>query len=112
MKADPLDAVFHALGNTCRRKMLDIVKDDPGCNVNAVSSHFEMSRIAVMKHLRILEDANLLHAEKHGRERRLYLNAVPIQMIYDRWTTEYSALWAGQLTRAKYAIESQGDSDG
>ena len=102
-----MDAVFQALGNPSRRRILDILKDEPGCNVNNVCKHFKTSRIAVMKHLRILEGAGLVHSEKHGRDRRLYFNAVPIRMIHDRWTTEYSALWAGRLTEIKYRIESK-----
>ena len=99
MKEDPLGAVFGALANASRRRILDILKDRPGCNVNHVAAHFETSRIAVMKHLRVLEAAGLVRSEKHGRARALYFNAVPIQAIYDRWTTEYSALWASRLTR-------------
>jgi len=104
-----MDAVFRALGNPDRRRILDIVKHEPGCNVNEVSAHFETSRIAVLKHLRVLENAGLIHSEKAGRERRLYFDPVPIQMIYDRWTTEFSALWAKRLTRVKYAVE-EGES--
>jgi predicted transcriptional regulator len=85
--------------------MLDIVKNRPGCNVNDVCASFDMSRIAVMKHLRQLEEAELILSRKEGRDRRLYHNAVPIQMIYDRWTTEYSALWAGRMTAIKYRVE-------
>lgn len=81
------------------------MRADGGCSVNDVAAHFEISRIAVMKHLRVLEEAGLLISEKEGRTRRLYFNAVPIQMIYDRWTTEYSALWASKLTRLKYSVE-------
>ncbi len=88
--------------------MLDIVKDRPGCSVADVCAFFDFSRIAVMKHLRVLEDAQLLHSEKEGRVRRLYFNAVPIQMIHDRWTSEYSALWASRLTELKYRIEGRG----
>lgn len=111
---DSLDAVFQALAHAGRRQILDIVKQTPGCSVNDVCAHFDISRIGVMKHLRVLEDADLLHSEKVGRTRRLYVNTVPIQMIYDRWTTEYSALWAGRLTRVKYRVESKrkGDTDG
>jgi hypothetical protein len=86
--------------------MLDIVKDRPGCSVNDVCDFFDISRIAVMKHLRMLEQAELIVSEKAGRVRKLYFNAVPIQMIYDRWTSEYSSIWAGRLTQIKYRIES------
>ncbi len=107
MLDDPtMDNLFQALGNKSRRRMLDIVKGKPGIAVGALASEFDVSRIAVMKHLAVLEDANLIVSEKDGRVRRLYFNAVPIQMIHERWTTEYSAYWAGQLTRIKYIAES------
>ena len=107
MESDPLGAVFSALAHASRREILDIVKDHPGCNVNHVAGHFEMSRIAVMKHLRVLENAGLLISEKHGRERALWFNTVPIQEIHERWTTEYSALWASRMTAIKHRIESK-----
>ena len=44
--------------------------------------------------------------EKDGRDRRLYFNAMPIQMVYDRWTTEYSSFWASRLMDIKYRVES------
>ena len=109
---EPMDAVFSALAHPSRRRILDIVRENGGCSVNDVASYFEISRIAVMKHLRVLEEAGLLISEKEGRTRRLYFNAIPIQMIYDRWTTEYSGLWASKLTRLKYSVEGAGDTVG
>lgn len=103
-----MDAVFQALAHETRRHMLDIVKNEPGIGVGALASSFEVSRIAVMKHLTTLELAGLIVSEKEGRTRRLYFNAAPIQMIYDRWTTEYSAYWAGRLTQIKYLAEATG----
>ena len=112
MMTDSMDAVFRALGHPARRRILDIVKDRPGSSVQEVCEHFDTSRIAVMKHLRILAEADLLHSEKKGRTRRLYHNTVPIQMIYDRWTSEYSALWAKRMTEIKYRVESREKRDG
>ena len=100
-----MDTIFQALGHAARRRMLDVINASPGCSVNDVAAHFEISRIAVMKHLRVLEAAGLMHSEKVGRTRRLYFNAAPIQMIYDRWTTQYSRYWASRMTRIKYAVE-------
>lgn len=100
-----MDAVFTALAHPARRTMLDIIRQHGGCSVNHVAAHFEMSRIAVMKHLKVLEAADLILSEKVGRTRHLYFNAVPIQLIHDRWTSEYSALWASKLTSLKYAVE-------
>ena len=100
-----MDKVFQALGSGCRRKILDIVRDSPGCSVKHVCRHFDVSRVAVMKHLAVLEEANLLISEKKGRTRSLYFNTVPIQMIYERWTDEFSAYWAGKVTALKYRVE-------
>jgi DNA-binding transcriptional ArsR family regulator len=106
MSSDSMNSVFEALASPVRRKILDVVKNHPGETVGFVCGYFEISRIAVMKHLRVLERADLVVSRKAGRTRQLFFNAVPIQMIYDRWTTEFSAIWAGGLTRVKYRIES------
>ena len=106
MKNDEMDAVFAALASEPRRRILDILKKEPGCNVNRVCEFFDIGRIAVMKHLDTLEGANLVVSEKVGRERLLWFNPVPIHMIHDRWTTEFSEYWAGPLARLKYRIEN------
>lgn len=100
-----MDAVFQALASSSRRRMLDLLKESPGMSVGTLAAGFDVSRIAVMKHLRVLEDAQLLISRKEGRTRRLYFNAVPIQLIHERWMTDYSAYWSGNVTRLKYAAE-------
>ena len=105
-----MEAVFQALAHESRRRMMDIVKDKPGIGVGVLASHFDVSRIAVMKHLAVLEDAGLILSEKSGRTRRLYFNATPIQMIYERWTTEYSAHWASRMTRIKHLAEARAET--
>ncbi len=102
-----MDALFQALANESRRRMLDLVKESPGIGVGTLASEFDVSRIAVMKHLGVLEQAGLLVSEKDGRTRRLYFNAVPIQMIHERWTTDYSAYWSSNLTKIKYLAETR-----
>jgi predicted transcriptional regulator len=111
MLPDDMDAVFHALAHRDRRRVLDLVRSNPGCCVEDLCPHFATSRIAVLKHVRVLERAQLLHSEKLGRKRRLYFNVVPIQLVYDRWATEYSALWAGKLADLKYRVETKGRED-
>lgn len=106
-----MDAVFQALAHESRRRMLDIVKESPGIGVGALAGEFDVSRIAVMKHLKVLEEATLLISEKDGRTRRLYFNPVPIQLIHERWTTEYSAYWSGEVTRLKYLAEIRARDD-
>ena len=105
MNSDSMDHVFQALAHASRRTLLDRVRDTPGCNLKTLCKGFDLSRIAVMKHLAVLEKARLIVSEKQGRERIFYFNAVPIQMIHERWTDEYSAHWAGKLTALKRRIE-------
>jgi len=102
---DDMAPVFDALGNPTRRRILDLVKAKPGCTVGALAAHFDTSRIAVMHHLRQLEECSLVLSRKEGRTRRLYHNPVPIQLIHDRWTTEYSEFWASKMADVKFAVE-------
>lgn len=105
--ADALDATFFALSSDLRRRMLDLLKREGGCNVNRVCEFFaaEVGRFAVMKHLTTLERGGLVVSQREGRERRLWFDATPIQLIHERWTTEFSAYWAARLTRLKYDAE-------
>jgi len=100
------DSVFSALAHPVRRHILDLLVLHPGLTVKAVASNFDISRIAVMKHLATLEATNLILSEKRGRERRIYFNPIPIQQIYDRWTDQYSAFWASRIVDIKDRVES------
>ena len=102
---EDMDQVFHALAHETRRLILDLLREEPGQSVGKLAAHFDVSRIAVMNHLSVLEIAGLVVSEKDGRSRRLYLNIVPIQMIYDRWSDAYRGHWASKLTTIKYAAE-------
>ena len=101
------DLVFQALASRQRRLIMDLVKQMPGCCLNDICEHFDMSRIGVMKHLQVLVDAKLILSRKQGRTRELFFNSAPIQMVYDRWTDEYSAFWATQVVDLKYKVESK-----
>lgn len=105
MREAELDAVFHALANATRRRILDVVAASPGCGVNQVAEHFDMSRIGVLKHVNLLEEAGLLVSERVGRDRPLHVNLAPLQLIHERWSDQYRSFWAGRLTRLKYAVE-------
>ena len=104
----PEDRLFAALAHPVRRRILDLLVQAPGSNVTAVASHFDLSRIAVMKHLATLEHADLVLSEVHGRSRRLYFNPLPIQRVYDRWTTQYSSFWAERMSDIRARVEARG----
>ena len=108
MKDDDLDATFFALSSDLRRRMLDLLLKEGGCNVNRVCDFFaaEIGRHAVMKHLATLERGGLLVSVREGRDKRLWCDPTPLQLIHERWTTEFSAYWAGGLARMKYRLEN------
>ena len=101
-----MDRIFAALSHTSRREMLDRLRDKPGLSVGELAASFDVTRIAVMNHLKVLEEAKLVISEKDGRSRRLYLNAVPIQAIYERWTDTFSAHWLDRLSLIKAVAEA------
>jgi DNA-binding transcriptional ArsR family regulator len=107
MTPESMDLIFHALASRARRAILDIVRDQPGCCVQDVCAHFDVSRIMILKHLRILEETQLIVLKKAGRKTELYFNAIPIQLIYDRWTSDYSSYWASKVVDLKMLIESE-----
>ncbi len=101
------DQIFHALAHASRRKMLDVLKNAPGCTVGELAQHFDVSRIAVMNHLNVLEQAGLVISRKSGRTRHLYMNITPIQMIHERWVNEYGAFWSDKMLSIKSAAEDK-----
>jgi predicted transcriptional regulator len=105
MTEEQADHVFQALAHAHRRRMLDVVGSEPGIPVGRLAGHFDVSRIAVMNHLAVLEKAGLIVSERSGTTRKLFLNTVPIRLIYERWTHEFSGRWAGHLLDIKRAAE-------
>jgi DNA-binding transcriptional ArsR family regulator len=99
------DRVFKALADTTRRFLLDRLFTRDGRTLTELESELEMTRFGVMKHLRILEDANLVVSRRSGREKLHFLNPVPIQQIHDRWIDKYTARRASALAELKSQLE-------
>ncbi|MBD3223834.1 MAG: helix-turn-helix domain-containing protein [Caldithrix sp.] len=97
--------MFKALADANRRNILDIVKIQPGINLQDLCSFFDISRYAVMKHLKVLQEANVVVHQWQGKYKHFYLNAIPIQMIYDRWLSRYTKHLSPRLTKLKYTLE-------
>ena len=84
-----MDKVFKALADPSRRQLLDRLHVDNGQTLGEPCEHLDMTRQAVTKHLKLLEDANLVVAIWRGREKLHYLNPVPIHEVADRWIGKY-----------------------
>jgi uncharacterized protein YndB with AHSA1/START domain len=102
---DWMEAVFKALADQTRRDLLDELFRLDGQTLTALAGRFAMTRVAVAKHLRLLEDAQLVITRRHGREKRHFLNAVPIRLIHDRWVTKYTQGWTEALADLKNDLE-------
>jgi DNA-binding transcriptional ArsR family regulator len=100
-----MDAVFKALADATRRSLLDALYEEDGQTLSALERRLPMTRIGVMKHLRILEDAGLVTTQRRGREKLHFLNPVPIRQAYDRWVSKYAEPWAATLTGLKRELE-------
>jgi DNA-binding transcriptional ArsR family regulator len=102
-----MDAVFKALADPTRRKLLDRLFEKDGQTLTALERGLPMTRIGVMKHLRVLEEARLVKTKRRGREKLHFLNPVPIRLIYDRWVSKYAEPWAATLTELKTRLEEE-----
>lgn len=105
VEEDAMDAVFKALSHPTRRRLLDVVGRAPGATLSEAAAPFDESRVAISKHLAVLERAGLVHSRRSGRERRLYADPMPVQLAYDRWTNRFSAAMASRMADIKYAAE-------
>ena len=83
------DRVFKALADPTRRFLLDRLYERDGRTLTELEAELEMTRFGVMKHLRVLEEANLIVTRRSGREKLHFLNPVPIRLIHDRWIDKY-----------------------
>jgi uncharacterized protein YndB with AHSA1/START domain len=98
--------VFAALAHENRRILLDALFERDGQTVNELCAVLpDITRFGCMKHLQVLEDAGLIATRKAGREKRHYLNPVPIQMVYDRWVTKFAQPVTRKMTGLKYLLE-------
>ncbi len=109
MRAD-LDKVFKALADPGRRLLLDRLHADNGQTLSQLCEYLDMSRQAVTKHLKLLEQANLVVTLWRGREKLHYLNPVPIHEIAERWIGKYERGRLRALADLKKRLE--GESDG
>ena len=100
------DAVFKALADPSRRQLLDRLNARNGQNLGELCVGLHMARQSVSKHLAILESAGLVTTVRRGREKLHYLNAEPINEIFERWIHPYHRDRVAALGDLKRALEA------
>ncbi len=97
--------VFRALADPTRRALLDALFDRDGQTLGELCERFpQMTRFGVMKHIQVLEQADLVVRVPDGRSRRHYLNPVPIEQIANRWISRYSGRFTSALVDLEHEV--------
>jgi uncharacterized protein YndB with AHSA1/START domain len=103
--------VFRALADSGRRTLLDRLVERDGQTLGELCTALpDMTRFGVMKHLDVLAAADLVSTEKVGREKRHYLNPVPIRLVHDRWISKFAEPIVGSMTAMKRGLEAPMDT--
>ena len=100
------DAVFRALADRSRRRLLDRLHARNGQALGELCQGLAMTRQAVAKHLGILEDANLVISRRDGREKLHFINPVPINEIAERWIGKFDRPRLDALSTLKRTLET------
>jgi len=88
--------VFQAIADPTRRAIIVLIAFQ-AMTPNALAEHFDMSRQAVSKHLRILTECHLVKQQQTGREIYYELNASKMKEI-DKWLDQFRTLWENRFS--------------
>lgn len=95
LQTSRLDTVFHALGDSTRRRMLrDLAEGER--TVSQLAEPFAISLAAASKHIKVLEQAGLLRREIRGRTHVCRLDPGPLASAH-QWLAVYERFWTGRL---------------
>nr|WP_194246992.1 metalloregulator ArsR/SmtB family transcription factor [Brevibacillus borstelensis] len=98
--------VFDAIADPTRRRLIRLLAEAEEMPLHELTTHFEMGRTAVSKHLTVLKEAGLVLDRKVGRETRYRLNASPLREIQD-WVAFYSKFWSTNMLRLSQLLEEE-----
>ncbi len=103
---DRLDAILHALSDRTRRALLARLAAGPAM-VSQLAEPFDVTRVAISKHLRVLEQARLVSRTVDGRVHRCALTAAPLREV-ERWLAGYRSFWTQRLEALARYAEGEG----
>ncbi len=108
MSISERDAVFTALADEYRRILLERLRRSNGQNLSKLCDGLPISRQAVTKHLRALEEAGIVVTERKGREKLHFLNPVPIHAVAMRWLRQFDSVRLEALAAARTKTKGPG----
>lgn len=94
---DKTNKIFKAIADPTRREILHaLVVASAAMPITDISAQFDISRQGVTKHIKILQDADLIEIKRSGRESIVYPNPAPLKKISD-WLKFYENFWDDKL---------------
>lgn len=101
-----MEPVFRALADPSRRALLDRLYAEDGQTLGELCLVLPaMTRFGVMRHLAVLESAELVTTRRMGRRKLHYLNPIPIRLVHDRWISKYAEPVVGTMAALKHHLE-------
>jgi DNA-binding transcriptional ArsR family regulator len=99
-----VDQVFAALADPTRRQVLEELGRHPPCSATTLAAGLPVSRQAVVKHLQVLRDCDLVTSHRAGKEVLFDVSPTPLTATAS-WMTTLAATWTERLTLLKVAAE-------
>ena len=97
--------VFQAISDPIRREII-LLLSEKNLTLNGVSQNFKISRPAISKHIKILEECGLVKINQRGRERYCNVNPEPLNEVYD-WLSYFDKFWDKKLNTLKNFMENK-----
>jgi len=95
--------VFQAIADPTRRKIIGMIAHQ-SLNLNAVADHFNISRPAISKHIKILTECGLINIKKQGRERYCEARLQKLNEV-EKWIDQYRVFWTSKLNTLENFLE-------
>ncbi len=97
--------VFQAIADPTRRDIITLLASGDSLNLNSIADQFEISRPAISKHIKILEECNLIDIQQEGRERICELKPEELEPVSD-WVEKNRKLWNSRLDRLENYLKT------
>ena len=99
-----VDQVFAALADPTRRQVLEELGRQPPCSATTLATGLPVSRQAVVKHLQVLRDCELVTSHRAGKEVLFEVSPAPLTATAS-WMTTLAATWTERLSLLKQQAE-------
>lgn len=96
---------FQAIADASRREILLMLSKEK-CSINTIAEHFDISRPAVSKHIKVLEQTGFIVIEDKGRERYCMLNPSGFQRI-QAWVNFFEEYWTDKLQKLETYLDKK-----